>query len=180
MSVRKSYTSPKKIYFWTATIHKWLPLLNDDNKNMIIDYLKDLSTRGLIKVYGFVIMPNHVHFIWSLENKNGKETAKGSFLKYTAHVLLKKLKVQRIDHLVRVNKANKLHEIWQRDSLAIELYTRSVAIQKLNYVHANPVRGKWKLSKDDIAYPFSSALYYETGVDNFGFLNDLYEYFDGK
>ena len=27
---RKSYTALSKIYFWTATIHKWYPLLEPD------------------------------------------------------------------------------------------------------------------------------------------------------
>jgi hypothetical protein len=38
---RKSNTSLSKIYFWTATIHNWLPLLaTEKNKQIIIDTLK--------------------------------------------------------------------------------------------------------------------------------------------
>ena len=59
---RKSHTSLGKIYFWTATIHKWLPLLQDDSsKSLIIGYLKKLSDEKLITVYAFVLMPNHIH-----------------------------------------------------------------------------------------------------------------------
>ena len=62
---RKSYTSLGKIYFWTATIHKWYTLLQDDKmKDIIIDYLKILSGEHKIVIYGFVIMPNHLHFMW--------------------------------------------------------------------------------------------------------------------
>ena len=61
---RKSHTSIGEIYFWTATIHKWLHLLdNDSNKQLIVDYLKKLSDDGMITVYAFVIMPNHIHLI---------------------------------------------------------------------------------------------------------------------
>jgi len=35
------------------------------------------------------------------------------------------------------------------------------------------------LAKDDINYYYSSARFYETGVDDFGLLNNLYEVFDG-
>ena len=84
---RKSYTETNKIYFWTATIHEWLPLLNgENNKQIIIDSLKYLSDKKLITVYGFVIMPNHIHLIWRQNNLNAKETPKGSFLKNTAHL----------------------------------------------------------------------------------------------
>jgi len=38
---RKSFTGLGEIYFSTATIHQWLPLLEpDENKQLIIDYLK--------------------------------------------------------------------------------------------------------------------------------------------
>ena len=63
--LRKSYTAINKIYFWTATIHKWMPLLESDlYKQIIVDSLKYLSDKGLITVYAFVIMPNHIHLIW--------------------------------------------------------------------------------------------------------------------
>ena len=74
--------------------------------------------------------------------------------------------------------ANKAYEIWQRDALGIEIYSRKVAKQKLDYIHQNPVKGKWRLAKDDISYYYSSANFYETGVDEFGFLNNIYEMFD--
>jgi putative transposase len=177
---RKSYHTTNKIYFFTATIHKWLPLLTqENNQQLIIDYLKKLCHEGYLTVYGFVLMPNHVHIIWQQNKLNGKETPQGSFLKYTAHEFLKKLKTSAQSHLYEVNAANKKHEIWQRDSLSVEIYSRAVAIQKLRYIHFNPVSGKWQLSKDDLGYYYSSARFYETGVDEFGFLTNLYKVFDG-
>ena len=177
---RKSHTALNKIYFWTATIHKWIPLLeNDLNKQIIVDSLKYLSDKELITVYAFVIMPNHIHLVWRQDNLNGKETAKGSLLKYSAHLFLKELKAESASKDYEVNEANKKHEIWQRDSLGIEIYSREVAKQKLDYIHFNPVTGKWQLAKDDLDYYFSSARFYETGIDEFGFLKNIYNFFDG-
>ncbi len=65
--------------------------------------------------------------------------------------------------MYNVDVANKSHEIWQRDSLGIEIYSRHVAIQKLEYIHINPVKGLWQLAKDDISYYYSSARFYEEG-----------------
>ena len=178
--LRKSYNTTNKIYFFTATIHNWLPLLEEDNnQEMIIDYLKKLSDEGMITVFAFILMPNHVHFIWRQNKLNGKETPQGSFLKYTAHEFLKKLKIAGQSNMYEVNAANKKHELWQRDSLSVEIYSKAVAVQKLNYIHFNPVSGKWKLSKDDQDYRYSSARFYETGLDEFGFLNNFYQAFDG-
>ncbi|MEO6541645.1 MAG: hypothetical protein ABIN74_11655 [Ferruginibacter sp.] len=125
-------------------------------------------------------MPNHIHIIWKQENRNGKETAQGSFLKYTSHEFLKKLKITGVSVDYEVNAANKKHEIWQRDSLSIEIYSRGVAKQKLDYIHFNPVSKKWMLAKDDLDYHYSSAKFYEFGNNDFGFLNDLYLEFDGE
>jgi len=42
-TVRKSYTETNKIYFFTTTIYKWLPLFNDsENKALKIAYFKEL------------------------------------------------------------------------------------------------------------------------------------------
>lgn len=38
--------------------------------------------------------------------------------------------------------------------------------------------GSWL--KDDIDYLYSSARFYETGVDDFGFLSNIYAVFDGN
>jgi len=37
-----------------------------------------------------------------------------------------------------------------------------------------------KVAKDDISYYYSSVRFYEYGIDEFGFLNNLYEVFDGE
>lgn len=36
--------------------------------------------------------------------------------------------------------------------------------QKLDYIHHNPVSGKWNLIEDFAKYPHSSAQFYELGV----------------
>jgi putative transposase len=176
---RKSYTETGRIYFWTATIHKWYNLLDDDNKQMIVDYLQKLSIDQLITVYGFVIMPNHIHLIWKQLKMNGKETPKGSLLKYTAHEFLKKLKAHGKSSQYEVNLANKKHEIWQRDALGIEIYSHSVAHQKLDYIHRNPIKGKWNLAEDALSYKYSSCRFYETGEDEFGFLENVFSALGG-
>jgi putative transposase len=149
-------------------------LSSKENKELIVKYLEELSNRGFIKVYSFVVMPNHVHFIWQQLQKNGKKTPQGSFLKYTAHEFLKKLKQDGQSKPYEVNAANKKHEIWQRDSLSIEIVSSGFAKQKIDYIHFNPVSGKWNLAKDYLDYYYSSARFYETGVDEFGFLNNLF------
>ena len=151
-----------------------------ENKKVILDSLLFLSEKGFITVYSFVIMPNHIHLIWKLNKMNGRELPKASFLKFTGHKLLTQLQNEKKESMYLVEKMNKEHEIWQRDPLAVEISSLEMARQKMEYIHYNPLSGKWQLSKDDLGYYYSSARFYETGIDDFGFLYDLITVFTGN
>jgi putative transposase len=176
ISKRKSYIEPGEIYFWTATINNWQRLLQTDKyKQVIIDSLAYLSSRGKIDVFAFVVMPNHIHLIWRINENNGKETAQGSFLKVTAHAF-KKMLVNEGGNVLEdyaVETHNKKYEFWKRDSLAVALYTREVAYQKMDYLHYNPVAEHWQLVKDPCDYKYSTARFYESGLKDFDFIKDL-------
>lgn len=169
-----------KVYFYTATIVEWKHLLKEDEfKEIIIQTIKYLSEQQVIKVYAFVIMPNHIHLIWHIIAMNGKEMPHASFMKFTSHKFLEKIRKENpvllTDYVVQ--SKNRIHQFWQRDPLAIELYTRKVFEQKLNYIHNNPLQERWSLAENAADYKHSSAKYYETGIDDFGFLNHYAELF---
>ena len=171
-----SYISIGGIYFWTATINNWHKLLQENVvKQIIIDSLTYLTAKKKITVYGFVIMPNHIHLIWQIHEMNGKETPQASLLKFTAHAFKKHLQTNNADYLklFKVDASNKEYEFWQRDPLAFELTQRATAIQKLEYIHNNPVAKGWQLAADREQYHFSSAIYYLKGVDRFGFIQHI-------
>lgn len=129
-----------EIFFFTATINSWMHLLADDRyKQVVTDSLENLNNRNLAEVFAFVIMPNHIHLIWRTLSLNGKETAQGSFLKYTAHCFKRMLQEDNPDQLSKysVVAKTKRYEFWQRDSLAIHLNSKDVAFQKLDCLHGN-------------------------------------------
>ncbi len=59
-------------------------------------------------------------------------------------------------------------EIWERNPLIIDLLTKEMFIQKMEYIHYNPVAAGLCAYPED--YKYSSAKFYETGVDEFEFL----------
>ena len=92
------------------------------------------------------------------------------FLKYTAQQIKHDLQKNNPDILKHfetdVNDRN--YNFWKRRALSIELRTDKVFQQKLDYIHLNPVKaGFCKLAEE---YKYSSALFYHTGIDNWGFL----------
>jgi len=182
---RKSHINKGEVYFWTATINGWKHLLADDRyKDVIINSWQYLTDHNKIDVFAFVIMPNHLHTIWRVNEpfrwlSGGKESPQGSFLKYTAHCFQDMLRLKSPGHLAdfRVHAANKKYEFWQRDSMAFPLYTRKVAFQKLKYIHSNPLAEHWQLVANPCDYNYSSARYYELNEKSFTFLKDLWEVF---
>ena len=169
-----------KVYFYTATIVEWKHLLKEQEyKDIIINSLKHLSEKKLFKVYSFVIMPKHIHLIWHLTAMNGKEMPHASLMKFTSHQFLEKIRKENPELLIdyQVQSKNRIHQFWQRDPMAIELYTRKVFEQKLNYIHNNPLQERWCLVENAADYKYSSAKYYETEIDDFGILNHYAELF---
>ena len=154
-------------------------LAPDENKELVINYLKERSYKGFIKIYAFVIMPNHVHFIWQQFKNNGKETPQGSFSKYTAHQFLKTLKQNGTSGMYEVTLQIKSMRSGKEILCALEYIAEKQPGKNLDYIHFNPVSGKGKLAKDDLGYYYSSARFYETGMDEFGCLHNLYNVFDG-
>ncbi|MBS1665868.1 MAG: transposase [Bacteroidetes bacterium] len=151
----------------------------EEPKNIVIHSLEHLSKTEKIDVFAFVTMPNHIHLIWRINEMNGKETAQGSFLKFTAHEFKKML--MRTDANVlqsyAVDAHNKKYEFWQRDSLAVHLFTKEVAFQKLDYIHLNPLAEHWQLAKDPCDYPYSTAKFYEKGITEYTFVKDWWNDF---
>ena len=161
----------ERIYFFTSSILGWKHLLKDDSfKKVIINSLYYLSDNSFITIYSFVIMPNHIHLIFELNKLNGKEMPHESFMKYTAHEFRKLLLgTDKLEEYL-VDSSTRLYQFWQRDSLAVELYSRKVIEQKLSYIYRNPVQPHWNLCRDFVDYYYSSASFYEIGSSDFKFL----------
>ncbi|HQO31537.1 MAG TPA: transposase [Chitinophagales bacterium] len=165
-------------YFYTDTICEFKKLLTDDNLKMkIIESWQYLTEKKLIKIYGYVIMPNHIHLLWQILDQNGKESPAGSFAKYTAHQFKKYLQANNepLLHQFKSDKSDRLFQFWKRDPLAIPIDKEEILLQKLDYIHWNPVREKWNLAKLPEEYRWSSARFYETGYDEFGIITHFKE-----
>jgi len=169
---------PEPVIFFTATIHRWKPLLYSDQfKEIIISSLRYLSEKKRIRVYCFVIMPNHIHLIVKLlENVTVKETALCSLLKFTGHQFKRNLFSQRPQILKTycVDEDDRKYRFWSDSTHRLEIYTDEMFTQKADYVHNNPVSGKWRLVDNPINYHYSSLRYYEQNIDDFRFLNNYY------
>jgi REP element-mobilizing transposase RayT len=177
---RHSLLTLQEVYFWTDTINNWKRLLAPDKyKELIIVQLKELVDKQLIVVYGFVIMPNHLHLLWEMLSKNGKEMPCASFNKATGHIITKDLKAnhQEVLKLFKVNETEREYRIWKRFPKGILMDSKQKFEQKLDYIHNNPLQERWNLAESPEDYYWSSAKFYETGIDDFRILTHYMERF---
>ena len=150
-------------------------MLNDNKyKDIIVESLRFLVKEKRVIVYCFVIMPNHIHIIWQIQAGNKRENVQRDFLKFTAQKIKYDMKDNNpLLENFKVSAKDREYQIWERNPLSIDIYSRKVFMEKLNYIHRNPIHEKWKLCKYPVDYKYSTAMFYETGKDNWGFLTHI-------
>ena len=78
--------------------------------------------------------------------------------------LLEKLHQQLTE---REKKKGQLHKVFKNSFDAKAIISKAFLLQKINYIHNNPVSGKWMLAKDFVQYKHSSASFYEIQEVNY-------------
>ena len=134
--------------------------------------LQFLVEENRIWLYGYVIMPNHIHLLWKIEDGFERADVQGALLSFTAHAFKKNLEVNDIIKLAnyKVNLIDRTFQFWQRECVVKECWVEHFFEQKLDYTHNNPVQPHWNLSDISENYYWSSSSFYEIGVSPFKFL----------
>jgi len=173
MSVRQAYIEFDTFYFITFTCFRWISLFEITDLYNFIYKCFDINKARNIYTCGYVIMPNHLHTV--VYTKNNKDTINeiiGEMKRFMAYEIVKRLKkagrndlLKLIHDSVNPNDALKgqSHNVFQTSSDIKRIFTDKFIIQKLNYIHRNPVSGKWRLVDNYVDYKHSSAKFYETG-----------------
>ena len=161
-------------HFFTATNLEWKKLLlPDKRKDVIIESMKFIVEDKRVIIYGFVIMPNHIHVIWQMQAGKKRDAVQRDFLKHTAQEIKNDMLVSYREELkdYLVNAKDRKYQFWERSALSVEIWSEKVFLQKLKYMHENPVRAG--LCSHPLQYKYSSAYFYHTGIDNWGFLTHI-------
>ena len=124
--------------FFTATILEWKHLLKEDEyKDIIIKSLQFLTNEKSVVVYAFVIMPNHIHLIWQVQDGFKRDKIQLRFLRFTAQQMKFKLLATDRTRLeqFKVNAKDREYQFWERNALSVDLWSEAVFMQKLDYIH---------------------------------------------
>lgn len=75
--------------FTSVSIYQRINLLHDNLfKEVLINSFEYLSAQQKIKVYGFVIMPNHFHVLWQLNSNYSRLSSQGAFFRHRSRQFL--------------------------------------------------------------------------------------------
>src|SRR5258705_12126957 len=173
------------IYFITFTCFKWLPLIelsggHDAVYNFFTALLKQQHT-----VLAYVIMPNHLHLLLHYNGGKILNTVIGNGKRFMAYELVRLLEqkgehnlLQKLQTAVKGKDRSrgKKHEVWIDGFDVKECRTEKFILQKLIYIHENPVSGKWKLCKTSLDYLHSSAQFYFNGKQRLFKVKDYREF----
>ncbi|MCE3282667.1 MAG: transposase [Chitinophagaceae bacterium] len=164
--------------FVTVTCLNWLPVLKKDlHKDILLESFRKRVREEAVSIYAFVIMPNHFHAIWQLHDGIKKHEFQRDLLKFTSRSILGFMKMHDDPLLAQleVKDRDRRYQVWERNALSMDMYSEAFFQQKFDYLHNNPVHPKWKLTTLPEDYKYSSASFYMTGQDDFGFL----QHYDG-
>jgi putative transposase len=174
MAVKFKHSSVTALYFCTFTCFHWLNLFSITNDYDIVYNWFSILKKAGIDVTAYVIMPNHVHCILYFHDEQfdlNKIVSNGK--RFMAYELINRLEKQNNIELLnslsdalteRENKKGQKHKVFKDFFDAKGIFTEYFFMQKLNYVHHNPVSGKWSLAKTFVDYEHSSAGFYEKGI----------------
>jgi putative transposase len=161
----KRYYGLGHLHFLTFSCYRRLPLLRTaEARNLFVNVLAVMRERHGFLLVGYVVMPEHVHLLIG-------EPAEG-----TPSIVLQALK-QRVSRDLR-EKARRLSpgevsvaipaedgslaRFWHSRFHDFNVHSAGKRREKLDYMQANPV--KRGLVKDPLAWVWSSASFYATGV----------------
>ena len=177
MAVKFKHSDIYSMYFCTFTCYNWINLFEQTNSyDLVYNWFSVLKERS-IDVVAFVIMPNHLHCILNFPDENfnlNKIISNGK--RFIAYDIINRLKengeeetLKLLEDAVTQREKSKgqVHKVFKDSFDGNPIFSEKFLIQKLNYIHFNPVTGKWNLASDPTQYMHSSASFYETGVSVF-------------
>ena len=132
-------------YFLTSSVVGWLPVFaHPQFAETILDAWRFLQTERGITLHGYVIMENHLHWIAC-----GSDLSEhvGRFKSYTARRIIDDMRqsgfggiLGQLAGLKAEHKHDQAHQLWQEGNHPKQIQSRDMMVQKLQYMHNNPVR----------------------------------------
>jgi REP element-mobilizing transposase RayT len=142
---RYTITEADKPHFMTCTVVEWLPIFSrPETVQIVLDCWRFQREQASLKLYGYVILENHLHFVAQAQDLN---KCVSSFKSFTARKIIDYLQDQQVESLLkrlrfakREHKTDREYQFWQEGVHAELVFSEKMMREKLDYIHNNPVK----------------------------------------
>ena len=142
---RYAFYDQNRPYFLTCSLVNWMPLFACPSVvEIVFDSLKYLQKERLLRIFAYVIMENHLHLI-AASAQLGKDIA--AFKSFTARQIIDHLKAKHVISVLRLlnfyklrHKKDRDYQVWQEGSHPQVILNEAMMLQKIQYIHNNPVK----------------------------------------
>src|SRR5580692_2256539 len=129
------------LHFITSSCYRRLPFLSSvRSRNQFLSILEQTRQRYRFVVVGYVVMPEHIHLLLTEPEVGTPSTVMQVLKQRTARALLPKRKRSnpRQRDLFAVEPQRRA--FWQARSYDFNVWTTKKRVEKLRYIHRNPVK----------------------------------------
>ncbi len=139
------------VHYITFAVVEWIDVFTRKAySDIVLSSLKYCIDNKELKLHAWCIMSNHVHLICSSPAGNLSDILR-DFKKFTSKAIIEAIEQSRNESrrnwmlwifkkAGEKNSRNNHYQFWQQDNHPVWLESVAFTIEKLNYLHNNPVR----------------------------------------
>jgi putative transposase len=166
MSRKYKMANPEGMYFVSFAVVFWMDVfVREEYMSIIVDSLNYCSKEKGLELFGYCLMPSHIHMVFRDKNNEPSKLLK-EFKTYTSKAIRKSIEANSQESKKewmlwmmkraaekKSNVSN--YQFWQHHNKPIELWSNAVIDQKMDYMHDNPVVSGFVSKPED--WKYSSA-----------------------
>ncbi len=135
-------------FITTSTYNHVLRFKKKEDYEIVLTNMEFYRIRDNAKVHGYVVMPNHMHLLVSIQEEKN--------ISFFVRDLKKRIVFEYFN-----SRNVKIQKFWQHRFDDLYIISEKTFAVKLNYIHNNPVKAGLVENPED--WECSSAEYYKTG-----------------
>jgi len=169
MPVSRRYFAPGQLQFITSSVYRRLKVFDSPRlRGVFVDVLRQLRQEKGFLLIGWVLMPEHFHLLMKPEPAESTSAVLQELKKRSAQQIISILSGNRQHPWCRTMLAafrlpptvhsDSHYRVWNRRFYPYGVYSDKKRIEKLDYMHNNPVKRGLVQSPDQ--WPWSSYRFY--------------------
>ena len=136
---RRRFADQQYVFFVTFSVYKRRRLLDlDQPKRIVLGVLNHLLETLAAKCVGFVLMPDHVHALLWLPDPQEITRFLHGWKRMSSFRIREWYATHAANYFVGLGAGERF---WQPKSYLFHIYSQRKLLEKLDYMHVNPVKG---------------------------------------